>query len=585
MIAALRPGSASAQDIIPPKSYTTTPGGIQLSDGSLVHTVADLEVGPLKLERIHRSGVEQPNYPMFGKNFASNLGIYLAKSQTAGNPYDRLVVHLGMSSSGTYTQYQGTTNIIAWNEDAQKGKLTWDGNRYVYTDSSGTIYKFSATVQENGLPFAGLSRKVESIEFPDGRKQTFSYDANSNLRLVEDSSGAAILFDYNVQNDVSAACEFIRAETYISTSSTCAGAAHKVTYTYTYTSPRYLLTSVTDVMGKTTTYTNTTKGITCIKPPGYSTCKFSITSQQVNDSTHINFKATQVMQDGAVWHMQGFDETSTPSNKEQTVSPYDCAAEVVLTDPDGKQTFLSFTKSSPCGVTDPNGSSTKFKFRGAIPGTNPGSRTGTFLVQAIYPEGDQYLAEYNGPFGSVTKETHVPKPGSGLANLVKEYGYNSCTTSPGTYQNCAKPIWIKDPNGNTSNFSYANHGGVLTEMGSAPAAGGARPLKVTTYLQRYAWVKNSAGSLVQGLTPIWVKTSETVCQTIAGLNPSPVCDNSAQKQVTSYEYGANGTGESLLVKGVAVSAYGQTLRTCYTYDAWHRKISEAQPLGTSGACP
>ncbi|WP_163616792.1 hypothetical protein, partial [Klebsiella pneumoniae] len=48
---------------------------------------------------------------------------------------------------------------------------------------------------------------------------------------------------------------------------------------------------------------------------------------------------------------------------------------------------------------------------------------GSYLVEATYPEGNKYLAEYNGPYRAISKGTLVAKPGSGLPNLVKQYGY------------------------------------------------------------------------------------------------------------------------------------------------------------------
>ena len=41
----------------------------------------------------------------------------------------------------------------------------------------------------------------------------------------------------------------------------------------------------------------------------------------------------------------------------------------------------------------------------------------------------------------------------------------------------------------------------------------------------------------------------------------------------------------LLVRGVAVTADGQTRRTCYGYDALGRRISETKPNAGLGACP
>ena len=42
---------------------------------------------------------------------------------------------------------------------------------------------------------------------------------------------------------------------------------------------------------------------------------------------------------------------------------------------------------------------------------------------------------------------------------------------------------------------------------------------------------------------------------------------------------------NLLLRGTVVTADGQTLRTCYTYDDMGRKISETQPKGTGSSCP
>jgi hypothetical protein len=93
---------------------------------------------------------------------------------------------------------------------------------------------------------------------------------------------------------------------------------------------------------------------------------------------------------------------------------------------------------------------------------------GTMLIEADFPEGNKYLAEYLGPFNSVSKETYVAKPGSGMPDLVKTYGYADCFTVPGTLQNCSKPIWIKDPKGNETDFTYTSWGEVLSKMLPAP---------------------------------------------------------------------------------------------------------------------
>lgn len=556
----------------------------------MTYAVTDLQVGSLELVRSHRTGIKQPNDPMFGWNFASNFDIYASvRPVSVPGTSKYIVAQLGGSASGTYIA--DSTPVVgqatAMNLDAEKGVLSWTGSQWSYLDSGGTVYTFSATVKAVGMAWASTSRKIERIDFADGRRRSFSYNASGLLKLVEDSTGYALVFDYNAQGDVTAACGFVRSQSYVAASSTCAGASLKAGYGYTNNGARYLLTSATDVVGQVTQYTNSNGGITCLKPPGFSQCKIS---QAVYDRIDA-----QTLLDGGTWIVSGWDPTTLKTD--DTPAPYDGHNEVSVTDPANVTVWLKFTKTSPFDMIDANGRLTQFVYEGGVffNYTGPGYTEGSMLREATYPEGDKYLAEYQGPFHAITKETRKAKPGSGLPDLVKTYGYagNTCTTVPITYARCVRVLWIKDANNNQTDYTYAMHGGVLSELqpaanltdvGKVPATVSARPLKLTTYSQRYAWIKNAGGALVQAATPVWVVASETLCQAAPGSN-SPVCDAGRQQTVTTYEYGAVGTGQSLLVKGVAVSSGGVTLRTCFGYDSWHRKISETKPNAQLAVCP
>ncbi|MBX3564031.1 MAG: hypothetical protein KF730_05575 [Sphingomonas sp.] len=579
--------SALAQEILPPKVYSTTPGGINVADASFVHSVGDLVIGPLQLERFHLSGVKKPNNPLIGTNMSHNFDIYVAANlrQATGMPWHlpnryRPVVHIGSSASGVYAQ---TTSNLAtindWNLDAQRsgilswsGAASWTGGHYVYTDRDGAIYTFTESVSAAGVPFQ--SQRVSSIAFPDGRIQTFTYNSSQQLKLVSDSSGYAIVFDYNGAGDVSAACGFNLSQSYVTASSTCSAATPKVSYGYDGSGN---LTSVTDVMGQVTTYPgNGFYGITCVQPPGYSSCKASINyGYNVSDAN-----AVQTMADGSVWTVLG-SRPDIINDPDSPVDPIDGGNSGSVTDPAGKVTSFTFTKSTPYAVTDPDGKTTAYRFEGGMEFDYMGTpySEGTLLKEVTLPEGNQYEAEYNGPARSITKETLVAKPGSGLANRVKEYGYNalSCTA-----QNCTKPIWIKDPKGNQTDYTYASWGGLTSEMQPAPSSGAARPLKLVTYVQKSAYIKNSGGTLVSTGLPIWLPDTETLCQTYAG-SSTATCDTGAPITVTSYEYGANGTADNLLLRGKVVTSGGVSLRTCYGYDARGRKIWETSPRGTSSA--
>jgi YD repeat-containing protein len=560
--------SMAHADIIPPKVVATTPGGLNVADGSLQYSVTDLALGTLKLERFYRTSRQQPNDPAFGTNFSNNFDIYVAYRNSSTSPTFR-TVHIGNGASGTFAYYNSST-ILPSGMDAEKGTLTQSGSQFIYvdgSDSSGTIYTFSATVGVAGA--ATQSRRVERIDFPDGRRQTFSYSGN-NLKLVEDSGGYAVVFDYNASGDATAACIFNRSQSYVSASSTCSGAQIKTAYGYTVTLSKPYLTSVTDVLGQVTSYTNDNWGMTCLKPPGYSSCTMS----NSNHSTRIG---SQTLLDGGTWVTSG----ANPDVLNDPDAGYAGFNEASYTDPDGNLIAMTYQNTSPLSIRV-NGVQMQFKFNGADPSSSV--LEGSFLMEATYPEGNKYKAEYLGPFRAISKETMVAKSGTGLADLVKQYGYGSCTGPIGSNQNCAKPVWIRDPKLNQTDFSYATHGGMLSEMKPAPVAGASRPLRLFTYVQKYAYVKNSGGSLVQAATPIWMTNTETQCQTVAG-SSTTTCDPSGPQIVTTYEYGANGTANNLLVRGVAVTADGQTRRTCYGYDALGRRISETKPNAGLGACP
>jgi YD repeat-containing protein len=573
-------GVAFAQsDIIPPKSYTVTPGGINIADGSFVYSVTDLSLGPMTLQRFYRTGTPQPNEAPFGKNFSHNFDIYVAATQRPPPTDARYpIVHMGSRASGVYSQSNSQlTTVNPNNMDAERGRLTFNGSQYVFvdgSDASGTIYTFSATVQAVGAPNVSFSRRIERIDFPDGRRQTFSYNANGHLKLVEDSSGYAMVFDYDANGDITAACAFNRSQTFVSATSTCSGAQMKTTYAYT----SLYLTSVTDVLQHVTTYTNSSMGLTCLKPPGYSTCTISMPS-------HSGRVASQTLQDGGTWSAGGLNPNVL--NDPEAGYDGDGTNEAHVTDPNNVTINFRFTKTSPYQMTDANGNVTHFRYEGAhqfndISGVYS---DGTFLMEVTHPEGNKYQAQYLGPFRAITKETLVPKPGSGLASIVKDYGYGSCS-APGSDQNCARPIWVKDPKGFQTDYTYAAHGGMLTERKPPPTAGAPRPLKILNYVQKSAYIKNSSGALVPAATQIWVVNSETQCQTVAG-SSTAVCDTGpgAPLVVTSYQYGANGSADNLLVRGIAVTADGQTHRKCYRYDTFARRISETRPNANLSVCP
>lgn len=230
-----------------------------------------------------------------------------------------------------------------------------------------------------------------------------------------------------------------------------------------------------------------------------------------------------------------------------------------------------------------------------MPGASKFKYDGTRLTEYEFPEGNKITLQYDR--NNIFRRTGTPKPGSGEAPIVQTATYPLTRFDPpnnflrpvgcvaASQKLCDKPITITDGRDHVTDYTYdAAHGGVLTETGPA-AANGVRPSKQYSYVQRHAWIGAAGGGYVQAATPIWLLNDERHCRNSA---PSGAgCAVPSDLVVTSYEYenGNASTPSNLLLKGVAVTADGQTLRTCYGYDQWGQKISESKPLAGLGACP
>ena len=204
------------------------------------------------------------------------------------------------------------------------------------------------------------------------------------------------------------------------------------------------------------------------------------------------------------------------------------------------------------------------------------------VTDVTYPEGNRDHYDYDAR-GNVLAKTSYPKPGAGLANIVVQASYPGSCANPKT---CNRPTSAIDANGNQTDFTYdPAHGGILTKTGPADS-GGVRPQTRYEYAQYYAWMKNASGTYAQASNPVWKLARERYCRTTAA-SGSSCSGGSADEVVIDYIYdsGNASKGSNLVLKGVAVTADGQTHRTCYGYDIWARKISETKPNANLSSCP
>lgn len=113
------------------------------------------------------------------------------------------------------------------------------------------------------------------------------------------------------------------------------------------------------------------------------------------------------------------------------------------------------------------------------------------------------------------------------------------------------------------------------------------PVKRYGYVQRDAWIANGSGGFVHGSSQIWLRSTEKTCRTTATNVATDSCAGGSLDEVmTAYDYGPDTglVGNTLWLRGMAMTADGVTLRTCYGYGTLGNKISETSPRAGLSTC-
>ena len=502
-------------------------------------------------------------------------------------------VTIGFKAFDFVSLIDQTTHIAGpWNSVHADGTTFTNGlNGYTFTDRDGTVVSFS-NVANGSFP----TRLVK----PNGETWTFAYQylpitypPYGNAWYLQDVStnfGYEVHFNYNPAASVNQYTGFSGSISLINSAvdycaplaASCASLSNswpKESY-YQPRSQTPFTETDTNPVGATRTYNidNKLYNLTGFRPGSSGT-------NTINYSYIANIQyatVTSARDDTGSWSYSSSPESVYSFTYGGTF--YYSAYDVTRTDPNGKivraRDLVNINLEPVLGAyTDELGRTTRYIYDGSGRLTHVVEPEGSIDASGIALSG--YTQNGYDSRGNVIQVVKVAKAGSGLANLVYTASYPSTCTNPKT---CNKPTWIRDANGNQTDYTYdGNHGGLLSEMKPAPAAGAARPLTLRTFAQRSAWVKNSAGALVQSPNPIWLLSTETTCQTVGGSNAA-TCDSSAMQTTKTYLYGAAGSNQSLLIKGVSVSSGGTTLVTCYGYDIYNRKISETKPNANLTTC-
>jgi len=609
IVAIAAPGPGFAQSSIPPRQDARSPTGVSYRNGAFSWQEQDLSIGGpdgLSLNRSYLSSMggtgaiyngagwthnfvslvtnrqvphhpdfpsQNPNYEQWLFDFAIGDRSY---SYIGGSIYPNIGGPMGtyspVSQNGTTLEYTGTT--------AANG-------HYILTAADGAVITFSG----------GINSHVVSWVKADGTRLDYSY-VNGRVTSIISSRGYAILFD-----GAAKACAVNMAVDYVTSSSTCPSGVQTVTYTYApgsyNTAPQMM--SATKAGGTTTYAYVGADHLGCIKEPGQTVCKISNQyavcpieeppyapvgnlgfEQRYKDyvtlqttGTGETYAYTYAINDG---NSDLCDFTHPYSDENTNMRDYSYITSTVTDKAGGVVTVGVNVAGMVGGVSDQLNRGT---------GTSYAENSFWGLEQTLpigthYSEGNYIEYTYDGR-GNIITETRHPKPGSSQANIVIQYVYPSSCTAAVT---CHKPTSVTDARANTTGYAYdPAHGGVLTETG--PAVGGIQPVKRYAYVQRYAWIKNASGGYVHAATPVWLLSSQKTCRSSATV--SGACAAGASDEVvTSYDYGPDSGPNTLLLRGVVVTAdvsgASISLRTCYGYDRDGNKISETSPRAGLTVC-
>jgi hypothetical protein len=571
-------GTAQAQSDPPERTFLMSPTGLNLVDTTFVQNVTDFSIGTLAFGRSYISSNPYSS-EYFGKGWTSNLDITAHYSIVSGNA--RTIVVIGRQTHS----FAGQPSLN-YPENFDLGtKVTIVGTSMIFTDRDGTVYTFVPTGSNVNF------QTISSIAYTNGTVINFAY-VSGKPKTIVNNLGYGVVLDYT-GGYVSAACGFNLSVNYITTSTTCVGAALKTSYTYTTAVGKTLLATATDVSGNVTNYSYGTNSLAndaglliCAKDPGSATCAIANTYRATFNLKGKPVIASQTMADGSVWQF----DCSCGDNAYGDGDPDDLnppPETTTMTKPGGSSTTTSFnvgSKSLPLPAV-------AVSFTDEIGRTFPINYDELPHSMAL-PEGNIYQWQYTINGQVLSGRTLKAKPGSGLPDIAVEartFPTTGCTTTVFTSLSCNLPLTSTDAKGNTTTYTYDYaHGGVLTETKPADS-NGVHPVIRNTYGQRYAWIKNSGGAYSQAVSPVWLLLETRTCASSATVG-NACSAGSADEIVTSYDYGPDSGPNNLSLRGTVVTANVPgaptnpvSRRTCYGYDWRGNKISQTSPRGT--VCP
>jgi RHS repeat-associated protein len=620
----------------PAEKYAISPGGVDIRSGLYTVDQTDLSIGDasggLDLRRMHSSSLINHIEPF--ANFTHNWDIVLLESRIdirngSYNHGSGTDFRLTVTFEGRSETFQGEATAPSSFQISRSpfAILSSVGNResasvvYTFTSSGGTRVIFrplGSSDCSSGLRCAYPSQIIRT----DGTIFTFEYETpvagapnGTRMRSVANNRGYALLLEYAGSGAqwkmVTKACVLNLAFVAKPTNNVCpANAVATTSYTYTTFNGKPMLANVVDALGNTSTHTYATISGTPIttSPSTYHSISFTragqstpwqvmnitmspngsgdpaqvVTRQSFPDGSRYDYAytVTPVTDDGYL-DITGGSYTNALGNMTsveygffplpQTMNPPRPNGQINIGDVNYQ------TTPGPVRVVDPLGRVTEMSY------CDPAAMAGlppwvwdrclvTNLQSMTDPEGIKTVYSFSS--GHLIGTRQVAKAGTGLPDIVVS-APDSCAP-PLTL--CGKPQTATDAKGSVTNFTYdATHGGVLTVTLPAPTTGAVRPQKRYSYTQLYAWYKNSAATLVQAPSPVWMLTGMSECRTLAN------CVGTEDETRTTITYGTPGTPNNLLPTSRTVAAGDGSLSvtTAYSYDNQGNPLTVDGPLAGS----
>jgi YD repeat-containing protein len=615
----------------PPGVDVVDAAGVSLISGHAQFPVAPVSIGPKGAPLVFKGIYEQyvsssPQLGMYGSvNGGNNFSAYLEPGYVEVHVFEKAEVFVGdrVSSYQSYSQSGGILTVS-------------NGNVTKYTDSGGVQYNFrpvnnlstcTNNVTSPGITYvytySPLCAVLTSVVYPDGTTLTLTlvnanptgfYPGDFQNRAFVRSDGFALHVDYqNVQSGsqtdsiptaIKAAnlavdyCDMTQVTLNCTFSQTWPTASYSwspsillftvgSTQTVTVTDQRGAVTQFTQQMYPSVPTGNMYPAVNAVK---------AATSASANTATYQTSAGYICTDGGGYWNCQAtrqglvtnattgngswaytFSNPGYPNDPVQDLSSQNWFSQSTRSDNAVSTAEYNSRSSYINNVVTPTGTYFYANFG------NPGSANPNRIQQAVDAEGRTFNFTYDSR-GNTTAKRQVGSDGSN--GPLWQANFDTTCVYP---VKCNKPNWIIDPNGKETDYTYdPTHGGILTE--TLPAdSNGVRPQKRYTYVQLYAWIKNSSSGYTQSAVPIWKLSSMSSCN--SGTWNGTNCVN-AQNQtiandlvVTAYNYGPNSGPNNLLLRGQTVTAGGVNHVTCYGYDWLGNKISEATPNAGLTSCP